>query len=109
MNKQKEYYNSVKELRKWEKRRDIEGTNYVTEQYIQKYQTIVDELSGIPPNPKIKIEPQEPLTKREWNDMITRKVKSLERKIKKGTATWVDVFLYDVWTKDNKEEWRLPL
>ena len=104
-----EYYRAVQKLREYEKRKDREGGNYCTDMGIQKYQQIVDELSGVQPNPKLKIEDQEPLSKREWADQIRHKIKLLEKKIKKGKATWVDIFLYDVWTKTDKDYWRLPL
>jgi len=109
MKNKEQYYEAVQKLREWEKRRDREGTNYVTDQYIQKYQTIIDNLSGVPKNPKLKIEPQTKLTKREWNDQIKKKVKNLNNKIRRGQASWVDIFLFDVWTKKNKNEWRLPI
>ncbi len=108
MDKDKYYY-AVQKLREYEKRKEKEGGNYCTDMGIQKWGAIVDELSGIPSNPKIKIDPVKKLTQREWNDIIRKKVKGLERKIKRGEAGWVEIFLYDVWTKKNKEDWRLPI
>jgi hypothetical protein len=109
MSKKEEYYEAVQKLRYYEKRKEREGGNYCTDMGIQKYQQIVDELSNVPKNPKLKIEKFNPLTKREWNDLIRKKVKLLGNRIKRGQATWQDIFVYDVWTKQNKEEWRLPI
>lgn len=109
MTKKEEYYEAVQRLRYYEKRKEREGGNYCTDTGIAKWQSIVDSLSGIPENPKLKVEKLEPLTKREWNDLIRKKVKLLENRIKRGQATWQDIFVYDVWTKQNKDEWRLPI
>lgn len=103
-----EYHEALKELKRWENIKKRNGTNYVIEQYINKYQNIIESIEG-PQGQSLKIEKNPPLTKREWNDMIRKKIKNLERKMKQGKATWQDIFVHDVWLYDDPNKWRLPI
>jgi len=105
------YYYYQKELQKWKDKKFNQGANYVIDQYINKYEAILEEYSREPENPKLKLDP--PKTNKqmniEYNDKIKRRVKSLKRKIDGGNYGWQDLFLFDVYSGKPKEEWRLPL
>lgn len=104
--KTEKYYYYVKELQKWEDRKRKEGSNYVTDQYIEEYSSKLAEMESKNKPFKKDKSLTEPYvcSDEEWEGVVKKRIKSLKRRIDSGKAGWVDYMLYDLWRgKDIKK------
>jgi hypothetical protein len=100
------YFEVQKALAKWEDFEKYHGSNYVSEQYISKYRTILTELEGKQGRGLTRqdIEDAKFVVDDEgWLEELQKKIQKIKRKKLKGTADWKDDMLYDVYVDMYKE------
>lgn len=98
-----EYHEILQKLKYWQDRLEKEGHNYVTDQYIKRYQDMLEKFDSYNPKKEDTLGTSK-CSEDEWEEVIQKRLKSLKRKIDKGKATVWDRMVYDLYSgKDIKK------